>query len=224
MNTVHGFHLCVHSILVEGVITCDTQLLRFTPADLSVAIHAASGNGMGRELAFRLVNSPSLLRAFLTSSISERHFGKRGPSYIVDTGQDIRRIGRPLERHGVDVQFHNSMHCLQKCHVEKIFRGIHRSVVDELMTSNTDRPVTISSTLASLRRLLTCWLQFDHNRNSLHQPAAKTFNRQVSPLSPRNRNRNRDWPNDLHLQDRKRAHRQNDPQRGRCSKDDHHIR
>ncbi|MHC8381909.1 hypothetical protein [Pseudomonas sp. LB3P14] len=197
MNTVSGFHLCDHSIHGEGVIACDTQLLRFkntkAPADLSVAIHAASGDGLGWDLAFRSVTSPSLLRAFHTSRISERHFGERGPSYIVDARQDIR-----------------------------FFRDIDRSVVDELMTSNTGRPVAVSSTLASLRKLLKCWLQFYHNRTSLHQPVAKTFNRQVSPLSLRNRNR--DWPNEPHLQDRKRAHRQNDPQRGRSLKDDHHIR
>jgi hypothetical protein len=228
MNTVRGFHLCDHSIRGEGVIACDTQLPRFkntkAPADLSAAIHAASGDGLGWHLAFRSVITPSLLRAFHTSRISERHFGERGPSYIVDARQDIRRIGRPLKCHGADAQIRNSMHCLQKGHLERFFRDIDRSVVDQLMTSNTGRPVAVSSILASLRKLLRCWLQFYPNRTLLHQPATQTFNRQVSPLSHRNRNRNRDWPNAPHLQDRERAHWQNDPQRGRSSKDDHHIR
>ncbi|MBV4521112.1 hypothetical protein KVG88_13660 [Pseudomonas sp. SWRI74] len=226
MNTIHDFHLCDHTILGEGVITSDTQLLRFknnkASADLSVAIHTASRNRLSRKLAFRSVTSPPLLRAFHTLSIIERHFGNRGPSYILDAGLEIRIIGDPLKRYGVDVQFRNSMHYLQKVHVERFFREMNRSEVEELKTSNTDRSARVSSTLASLRKLLTYWFQFFHNRTSLHQPAAKTFNRQVSPLSPRNRNR--EWLNNLHLQDCKRAHRQNDPQRGRSLKDDHYIR
>lgn len=226
MNKVHGFHLCDHSIRGEGVIAYDTQLLRFqytkAPAHLSVAIHAASGDGPGWDLAFRSVFSPSLQRAFHISRISERHFSERGPSYIVDAGQYIRSISCPLKRHGVDAQVRNSMHCLQKGFLKGFLRDINRSVADELMTSNTDQPAGISSTLASLRKLLRCWLQFYPNRTSLHQHAAQTFNCQVNPLSPRNQNRGR--PKDPHHQNRKRAHWQNEPQRGRSSKDDHHIR
>lgn len=206
MNTVRGFHLCDHSRLGEGVIACDTQLLRFkntqAAAELSVAIHAASGDGLGWDLEFRSVTSPALLRAFHTSRINERHFGKRGPSYIVDAGQDIRSIDLLLERHGVDAQFSNSMYCLQKVHVERFFRDI------------------TAPSLASLRKQFKRWSQFYHNRTSLHQSAAKTFNRQVGPLSLRNRNR--DWPK-VPISKIVSVHWQNDPQRGRSSKLDHHI-